>query len=85
MDLFVTVFYAVLDPKTGVLRYASGGHNPQYLRRTDSSVEALAGSGGVVLGVMPDAQFAAHSVQLRPGDRLLLYTDGVTEAFNGAL
>jgi phosphoserine phosphatase RsbU/P len=84
MDLFVTVFYAVLDPKSGVLRYASGGHNPQYLRRTDSSVEALAGTGGVVLGVLPDAEFADHSVQLRPGDRLLLYTDGVTEAFNGA-
>jgi len=84
MDLFVTVFYAALDPKSGVLRYASGGHNPQYLRRTDGSVEALAGTGGVVLGVMPDAEFADRTVQLRPGDRLLLYTDGVTEACNGA-
>jgi phosphoserine phosphatase RsbU/P len=84
MDLFVTVFYGVFDPNSGLLRYASGGHNPQYLRRTDCSVEALAATGGVVLGVVPDAEFADHTAQLRPGDRLLLYTDGVTEACNGA-
>jgi len=84
MDLFVTVFYGVFDPKTGVLRYASGGHNPQYLRRADASVEVLDTTGGVVLGVVPDAEFADHTAQLRPGDRLLLYTDGVTEACNAA-
>ena len=84
MDLFVTVFYGVFDPKTGALRYASGGHNPQYLRRTDASVETLAATGGVVLGVVPDVEFADHAAQLRPGDRLLLYTDGVTEACNSA-
>lgn len=82
MDLFVTVFYCVLDPRTGVLRYANGGHNPPYLRHADGGVEALDGQGGLVLGVMPEAEFPNHTLQLRPGDRLVLYTDGLTEAFN---
>ena len=84
MDLFVTVFYCLLDPRTGVLRYANGGHNPPYLRRADGQIEALDGQGGLVLGVMPDAEFPDHTLELRAGDRLVLYTDGLTEAFNAA-
>jgi phosphoserine phosphatase RsbU/P len=82
MELFVTVFYGVLDPTTGTLSYANGGHNPPYLRRVDGSVEALAGVGGLVLGVMPGVDYPNHSVRLLSGDRLVLYTDGVTEAFS---
>jgi sigma-B regulation protein RsbU (phosphoserine phosphatase) len=84
LNLFVTVFYCVLDPLTGVLRYANGGHNPPYLRRAHGSVEALSGKGGLVLGVMPGVEYPDHVVQLCPGDRLVLFTDGVTEAFNPA-
>ena len=84
MELFVTVFYCVLDPRTGVLRYANGGHNPPYLRRADGHIEPLDGRGGLVLGVMPEAEFPDHTVELRAGDRLILYTDGLTEAFNAA-
>ena len=84
LDLFVTVFYCILDPVSRVLHYANGGHNPPYLRRADGSVEALRGTGGLVLGAMPDVEFPDHTVQLRSGDRLVLYTDGVTEAFNAA-
>ena len=84
LDLFVTVFYCMLEPKTGVLRYANGGHNPPYVRRVDGPVEALSGPGGLVLGVMSGARYATHTLQLLPGDRLVLYTDGVTEAFNPA-
>lgn len=84
LDLFVTVFYCVLDPVTGVLRYANGGHNPPYVRRAGGSVEPLTGKGGLVLGAMPGVEFPEHAVQLQAGDRLVLYTDGVTEAFNAA-
>jgi len=84
MDLFVTVFYCVLDPKTGALRYANGGHNPPYVRRAAGVVETLSGAGGLVLGAMPGAKYPTHTVQLLRGDRLVLYTDGVTEAFNPA-
>jgi sigma-B regulation protein RsbU (phosphoserine phosphatase) len=84
MDLFVTMFYCVVDPTTGVLRYANGGHPPPYLRRADGSVEALNGAGGLVLGAMPGVAFPDHTVQLRAGDRVVLYTDGVTEACNSA-
>jgi serine phosphatase RsbU (regulator of sigma subunit) len=82
MDLFVTVFYCIFDPASGLLQYANGGHNPPFIRRSDGSVEALRGSGGLVLGVMPGAKYPNHAVMLQPGDRLVLYTDGVTEAFN---
>ena len=82
MDLFVTVFYCMFDATTGRLSYSNGGHNPPYLRRADGSVEILSGTGGLVLGVMPGIDYPNHSAQLLPGDRLVLYTDGVTEAFN---
>jgi phosphoserine phosphatase RsbU/P len=84
MDLFVTVFYCVLDPGSGRLRYANGGHNPPYLRHADGSVETLNGTGALVLGVLPRVAFPDHTVTLRPGDRVVLYTDGVTEACNGS-
>jgi len=82
MDLFVTVFYCVLDPASGTLRYANGGHNPAYLRRANGTIEALSGTGGLVLGAMGGIKYPEHAEQLVAGDRLVLYTDGVTEAFN---
>lgn len=82
LDLFVTVFYCILNPTTGVLRYANGGHNPPYVRRAAASVETLNGAGGLVLGAMPGVRYPTHTVQLLRGDRLVLFTDGVTEAFN---
>jgi sigma-B regulation protein RsbU (phosphoserine phosphatase) len=69
---------------TGVLSYANGGHNPPLVARADGSIEALDGAGGLVLGVMPSVSYPDHTIQLRPDDRLVLYTDGVTEAFNPA-
>jgi serine phosphatase RsbU (regulator of sigma subunit) len=84
LDLFVTVFYCILDPKSGVLRYANAGHNPPYVRRVAGLVESLNATGGLVLGAMQGVKYPTHTVQLLRGDQLVLYTDGVTEAFNPA-
>ena len=84
MDLFVTVFYGIFDPATGRLDYANAGHSPPIMRRIDGSIEALNGAGGRMLGVKEGAVFANHRVDFKLGDRLILYTDGVTEAFNSA-
>jgi phosphoserine phosphatase RsbU/P len=82
-DRFITLFYAQLDGASRRLRYASAGHNPPFLLRRDASHERL-GEGGGVLGIFPDQTYALGTVQLEPGDRVVLYTDGVTEANNPA-
>ena len=82
MELFVTVFYCIFDPASGRLDYANAGHSAPLLRREDGSVEELRGLGGVMLGVRQGVTYLNHTVELRRGDRLVLYTDGVTEAFN---
>jgi sigma-B regulation protein RsbU (phosphoserine phosphatase) len=81
--MFVTVFYGVLDPGGRCFSYVNAGHNPPLLVR-DDGVQELSGSRGIALGVVPDVAIA-HTIQdLRHGDLLVLYTDGVTEAFNSA-
>ncbi len=82
MYLFVTIFYAVFDPVMGLLTYANGGHNPPVLRHIDGSIELLASFGDTALGVIEEIDFNEEKKQLSPGDSLILYTDGVTEAFN---
>jgi sigma-B regulation protein RsbU (phosphoserine phosphatase) len=82
-DRFITFFYAHLDGPGRRLIYTNAGHNPPILLRSDRSVERLA-AGGVVLGVLPDQKFAVGAVQLTPGDRLVFFTDGVTESCNAA-
>ena len=87
-DQFVTVFYGILDPPTGALVYGNAGHCPPYLisAQGDRAVQALHRTG-MVLGVAEDVSWGQESVQIAPGDVLILYTDGVTEARNaqGAL
>ena len=78
---FATLVYMRLDASRGELRYANAGHNPPLLARTNGDVEALR-SSGTVLGVFPDAEYSGAAVDLRSGDRLLLYTDGITEVRN---
>jgi hypothetical protein len=79
----VTFFYGELDTTTGVLRYVNAGHNPPFLLAARRPVARL-GATGMVLGVIPDGAYDAMEVTLEPGDRLLLYTDGVTEAADPA-
>jgi sigma-B regulation protein RsbU (phosphoserine phosphatase) len=78
-DRFVTLFYAQLDGPSRMLRYVSAGHNPPFVVRRDGSHERLSEGGGI-LGVFVGQSFSAGAVQLGSGDRLVLFTDGVTEA-----
>ena len=82
-NMFVTVFYGILNPKTGVLTYCNAGHDPPYLfsARNGGETQALRRTG-VVLGLFDDLTWEQESVQLGPGDALLLYTDGITDAQN---
>lgn len=80
-SMFVTVFFGVLDPDTLQFIYVNAGHNPPLLVR-DDRVEELCHSRGIALGVVPDVSIAATALDLRHGDILVLYTDGVTEAFD---
>ena len=80
-QLFVTVFYGVLDERTGRFIYANGGHNPPIL--VDSGgANPLPTTGGVALGMFDGLDYADASVDMEPGARLVLFSDGVTEAFN---
>jgi sigma-B regulation protein RsbU (phosphoserine phosphatase) len=78
-DRFITLFYAQLDGPSRRLRYASAGHNPPVLQHRDGSHERLTEGGGV-LGIFPDQSFVLGTAQLAPGDRVIFFTDGVTEA-----
>jgi phosphoserine phosphatase RsbU/P len=82
--MFVTVFYGILDAHTGEVEFANAGHNHPYLLRPGQPPELLDHRNSLVIGVMKQAAYPAHRLQLRPGDRLFLYTDGVTEAMNEA-
>lgn len=82
LELFVTAFYGILDLDTGELSYANAGHNPPLIARTDGSVSHLPVTGGVAMGVMPGLHYAEDRVTLAPGDTLLLYTDGISEAMD---
>jgi serine phosphatase RsbU (regulator of sigma subunit) len=79
MTGFVTLFYGVLEEKSGILEYASAGHETPILHRADGTFEMLEPTG-LVLGAAPDQEYDTDRVTLHPGDGLLLFTDGLTEA-----
>ncbi|MCS0637535.1 SpoIIE family protein phosphatase [Streptomyces sp. LP05-1] len=84
---YCTAIFGVLDPDpvTGrvAVRLASGGHPPALVVRADGQADFLATPGGLLVGVLPDPHFTAAATTLGPGDNLLLYTDGLTEARTG--
>ncbi|GAB4482725.1 MAG: hypothetical protein Kow00124_31770 [Anaerolineae bacterium] len=83
--MFVTVFFGFIDPTTSSLVYCNAGHNPPLLFSPDQrgTVQALTRTG-IPVGVLEDVQWERGSVRLEPGDLLVLYTDGITDAENGS-
>src|SRR3989304_4952311 len=81
-NMFVTVFYGVLDTRSGAFEYSNGGHNPPYLISVDGKVKQLDNIGGLMIGAMNDVPYESNVVMIQPGESLLFYTDGVTESFN---
>jgi serine phosphatase RsbU (regulator of sigma subunit)/pSer/pThr/pTyr-binding forkhead associated (FHA) protein len=76
---FISLVLCLLDAKTGEMAYCNAGHNPPVRIRHDGEVSLLE-TGGTVLGILPELGYTASHVRLEPGDLLLLYSDGVTEA-----
>lgn len=82
---FVTALYGVLDPRERTLRYTNAGHNPpRWLRAAEGRIVALAPTDGLPLAIVEPVLLGERVARFEPGDRLLLYTDGITETFNGA-
>ena len=78
-NMFATIFFAILDPRTGDFAWVNGGHEPPLLRRATGELDRLMPTGPAV-GAMPDMEFEARTARLEGGDTLLAITDGVTEA-----
>ena len=80
--MFVTAIFAVLDLKTGKLTYANAGHNLPLIYRTKSQTVEEFCKGGMALGVIEDVDYKNTDVSIEPGDTVLFFTDGLSEAFS---
>jgi sigma-B regulation protein RsbU (phosphoserine phosphatase) len=83
-SMFVTVFYGILNILTGEVDYVNAGHNPPFIL-SPSGISKVEMTDGLALGVIDDFNFKSKKIQLKKGDKLLLYTDGVVEAFDEEL
>jgi serine phosphatase RsbU (regulator of sigma subunit) len=83
---FITLFYGLYDPRDGSLQYVNAGHLPPMLRRRDGRFERVAGEtgSGVALGMFEHATYDSRRIVIEPGDLLVLFSDGITEAENAA-
>jgi len=80
-DKFITFFFGILDLKKNTFTYVNAGHNPPIWLRKDGKVELLE-KGGLILGMMPNVPYQQETIPLEPGDLIVMFTDGVTEATN---
>jgi len=83
-SMFVTLFTVILNVRTGTLTYTNAGHNPPYVLRPDGTNVRLDTLHGPVVGAMSGMTYKEDQLDLRPGDKLYFYTDGVTEAMDAA-
>lgn len=81
-NMFVTVFYGVLDTRNGAFEYSNGGHNAPYLISENGKVNRLDNIGGLLLGAMKNTEYESNILIIKPNESILFYTDGVTEAFD---
>ena len=81
---FITLFYGLYEPASGDLQYVNAGHLPPVIRRADGRIERITGEtgSGLALGMFDQATYETNRVTIKPGDLLVLYTDGITEAEN---
>jgi sigma-B regulation protein RsbU (phosphoserine phosphatase) len=85
LDSFVTAFYGIYDPATRRLVYSSAGHNPPRLKRTgDGPIASLDGAQRLPLGIVADQSYGESSHVLEPGDKLVFFTDGITDSQNAS-
>ena len=82
LDKFITFFYGQLDTTKNRFTYCNAGHNPPYKVSRNGKIEELS-AGGLILGMMANVDYETASIDLYPGDRIVMYTDGITEAMNG--
>jgi sigma-B regulation protein RsbU (phosphoserine phosphatase) len=83
-QMFVTVLAGILDLRTGKIEYADGGHEPPFIVPAHGPTVMVEKVGGVALGFLPEYEFRCGEMQLHPGESLILYTDGITEAMNSS-
>jgi sigma-B regulation protein RsbU (phosphoserine phosphatase) len=79
---FITLFYGLLDVDGKTLRYVNAGHNAPILTRKDGAQVRLE-EGGLILGIFQEHSYEESEIELRPGDRLIMFTDGISEAVDG--
>lgn len=82
LSLFVTMIYGILDARSGLFTFCSGGHAMPYILRAGGTVEVITARGAPLVGLIEGANYPDMTVSLLPGDGLLLVTDGVVECFN---
>ncbi|MGE5846176.1 MAG: PP2C family protein-serine/threonine phosphatase, partial [Ignavibacteria bacterium] len=80
---FATLFYAILNSETNQITYCNAGHNNPYLIAADGKMTKLS-VGGIIVGIMAEAQYDESIIDINPGEFLILFSDGITEAMNSA-
>ena len=83
--MFVTMIYGIFDPQNGLFEYSLGGHNPLLLQKPNGTAEYLSANSGIALGMFNQIEFQSNTIKMNPGEKIIIYTDGITEAMNNKM